>query len=118
MIIAFIADQDARHYGVRMNFLGEPASVHIGPAKTAIKTGAPIFLAVCVRNPDKSFTLYYEDPIFTENIEDTRENTIEITRMIVERMEYYIRQHPEQWFWLHRRWKNAHKAQPVNGEES
>ncbi len=117
-IIAFIADQDARHYGVRMDFLGVPASVHIGPAKTAIKTGSPIFIAICVRNPDRTFTLYYEEPIFTEDIEDTRENIIDITRKMVERMEVYIRRYPEQWFWLHRRWKNAHRAQPVTREDS
>ena len=112
-VIAFIADQDARQHGVRMDFLGVPASVHTGPAKTAIKTGSPIFLGVCVRNPDKTFTLYYEEPVFTEDIEDTRENVIDLTQQMVERMESYIRKYPEQWFWLHRRWKNAHRAQPV-----
>ncbi len=118
MIIAFIADQDARKHGIRLNVLGAPASVHTGPAKTAIKTGSPIFLAVCVRNPDKSFTLYYEEPVFTENLEDTRENINDLTQKMVERMDSYIRKYPEQWFWLHRRWKNAHRAQPVTWEET
>jgi KDO2-lipid IV(A) lauroyltransferase len=104
-MVGFLADQDAHGEGVFIDFFGRPASTNRGPAVMALRTKAAIITSFIVREKDNTFTLHIEPEIplvDTGNFEaDVRKNT-ENWSAVLER---YVRSYPEQWFWVHRRWK-------------
>ena len=106
-MVGFLADQDAHGEGVFIDFFGRPASTNRGPAVMALKTKAAIITSFIVREKDNTFTLHFEPEIplvDTGDFEaDVRKNT-ENWSAVLER---YVRKYPEQWFWVHRRWKTA-----------
>lgn len=104
-IVAMIADQRGPAEGVRVHFFGRPASIYTGPAALALKTGAPILMGIAVRQPDFSYITEMVE-ISTENLpEDEDEKIKEISQRHTNYLEEMIRKHPEQWFWMHKRWK-------------
>lgn len=111
--IAFLSDQDAGHDGMRLDFLGRPASVHTGPVRIALKTGAAIVPSFCVSKPDGSHCVVFFPAVPTAGLDTSPQSVALVTRELLDRTETMVRQYPEQWFWVHRRWKGAHKAQPV-----
>ncbi len=104
-IVAMIADQRGPAEGVRVNFFGRLASIYTGPAALALKTGAPILMGIAVRQPDFTYLTEMIE-ISTENLpEDENEKIKEISQRHTNYLEEMIRKHPEQWFWMHKRWK-------------
>lgn len=92
--------------GVFVDFFGVAASTTSGLARIALRTGAavvPGFLAWDA--PLGKYRLRFEPPVELRRTgneeEDVRENTARFARVI----ESYIREHPEQWLWVHKRWK-------------
>lgn len=104
-IVAMVADQRGPREGVKLDFMGRPAYFFTGPAMLALKTGAPILYSIPVRQKDYSYKAeVYE--VSKENLpEDEIEKVIELTKRQKEYLENFIRQYPEQWFWMHKRWK-------------
>lgn len=104
-IVAMVADQRGPREGIKLDFLGRPAYFFPGPALLSIKTGAPLMYGIPVRQNDYS----YKAEIFEvskDNLpSDQDDKVIELTRRHKEYMEKLIREHPEQWFWMHKRWK-------------
>ncbi len=103
-LVAFLSDQDARGGNVFVDFFGRKAATVKGPIFFALKTGAPVILAGLIRKPGNKFLLNIEEvPIIrTDDLEnDILTNTQTWSTML----ENLIRKHPEQWFWVHRRWK-------------
>lgn len=104
-IVAMVADQRGPADGIRINFMGRKASVFAGPALLALKTGAPIMFGLTIRQPD--FT--YKTAIEFINMDDLpEEEELKITELSQRHaavLEKYIKQYPEQWFWMHKRWK-------------
>jgi KDO2-lipid IV(A) lauroyltransferase len=104
--IALLVDQHAKDEGLWVPFFGRTASTTPAPAYLAFKTGAPILTGYTRRLPGLyRFECFCDEPMFvrpTGNREaDIRNATIEINR----RIESYIRQVPDQWLWMHRRWR-------------
>jgi KDO2-lipid IV(A) lauroyltransferase len=104
-VVAVLIDQviDAEH-GVFVPFFGRPASTTPGLSLVAARTGAPVVLGMAVRD-GLGLRLHFEGPFpFThtgDSEEDIRRHTAEVTAAL----ERWIRRYPEQWLWLHRRWK-------------
>jgi KDO2-lipid IV(A) lauroyltransferase len=90
--------------GVFVPFFGRPASTTPGLSAAARRTGAPVLVAASIREGD-ALRLHLEGPFpvpQTGDVEaDIRAHTADVTAAI----ERLIRRHPEQWLWLHRRWK-------------
>lgn len=92
--------------GVFVDFFGVAASTTSGLARIALRTGAavvPGFLAWDAQL--RKYRLRFEPPMELRQTgneeEDVRENTGRFTRVI----ESYVREHPDQWLWVHKRWK-------------
>ena len=109
-LLAIMLDQDAGESGVFVPFFGKPASTSKGVAIFAIKMSASVLVITGHRTTDGISKCHLRpvDYTFTGDKEkDIKGLTAEITRMI----EADIRQTPEQWLWLHRRWKTKPNGQ-------
>jgi KDO2-lipid IV(A) lauroyltransferase len=107
--VAILADQDAGSNGIFVDFLGRPASTGRGPAAFVLKTQAPIVFCVAIREPNGrhrveaeslTFDLSQNGPALSEE-----EKLKFVTQAWTRVLEKYIRQYPDHWFWMHRRWK-------------
>lgn len=115
-ILAILADQNARKNGIFVPFFGRPASTVRSPALMALKYGAPIFAVNLYRSGRNEYVCEMSPEIPIPKGLD-REKTIEkITADVTARLESFIRQHPEQWMWLHARWKTK-PPNELEGEE-
>ncbi len=117
--LGILADQDIDSVeGVFVDFFGKPAYTPVAPVKLAIKTGAALIPAFLIRE-DGKFRFMVEKEVSLD-ISGDRErdlliNTIKWTKVI----ERYIRKYPDQWVWMHRRWKTRPKeeAKPVTADQ-
>lgn len=105
-IVAFLADHNTRHNDAAfLPFLGEEAAVNKGPALLALCGKAQIWPVFMIREGD-TFVLHLEEPLDTVTLEGANEEKIlTATRFYTEAIERMIRLTPEQWFWMHNRWK-------------
>jgi KDO2-lipid IV(A) lauroyltransferase len=115
-ILGLVADQDAKHRGVFVDFLGIPSSTAVGPAVYNLRSGAPIMFCAAIRRDYADFDIYFERPFDTTGMELNDENIEAITRMHVSALERWVRKYPEQWFWTHRRWKT--RPQQIERKEA
>ncbi|MFC1485615.1 lysophospholipid acyltransferase family protein [Candidatus Latescibacterota bacterium] len=98
--IGLVSDQDAGGQGMFVSFFGRPASTPRGPAQLALKYRVPLFIVICERICDGRYRLINKELAIGDD--DTVES---LTARISAGFEKIIRQHPEQYFWMHRRWK-------------
>jgi len=103
--VGFFADQNAGEQGVFVDFFGKLASTARGPVALALKTGAPIIFSLDIRLPNDKHRVYISPPIHLEKTNDTEKDIEKWTRKLMETLEGYIIEYPEQWLWLHNRWK-------------
>lgn len=105
--VAMLMDQDAGQNGVFVDFFARKSSTPKGPATFALKTGAAILFIIPLRQKDLSLKVMIEK-IATEHLNGiTEENIQDITQRCTSLLESYIRDKPDQWFWMHRRWKTS-----------
>ncbi len=102
-ILFIAADQDAKSSGVFVNFFGVPSSTARGAAVFAHKLKTPVILAFPIKNEDKTYTVILEE-LETHGM-GTSQAVHSILQQYMNRLEFYVRQYPEQYFWFHRRWK-------------
>lgn len=105
-IVVFIYDQFAiRKEAVRADFLGTPAATYRSLPIIAMSTGAPVIPATSWREPDGTHVLRFEEPVAAVDHESTNE-AIRLTATAFNRaLETALLRHPEQWIWMHQRWK-------------
>ena len=102
-----LADQEARKDAVYADFFNIPSATAAGPALLAIKTGAHIIFSTCIQRDDGDYDVFFEK-IETDDVDGVSEENIKIiTQRHVSKLEEKIRQWPDQWFWMHKRWKKS-----------
>ncbi len=109
-ILVLLADQDAHADGIFVPYFGRPASTAKGPALFALRQRVPIVCCEIWRDPDGTHHVRYGDPIEPDEFGGGKEGVKRLTAAYVRRIEEYVRRHPEQWVWLHRRWKSQPPA--------
>ncbi|MBF0387527.1 MAG: lysophospholipid acyltransferase family protein [Candidatus Omnitrophica bacterium] len=87
-----------------VDFFGHPAATAPGPVIYAQKTGVPLFMAFALPE-GKKFRIVIEGPLEFVSTGDERADLAANTRAFTAMTEDYIKKYPEQWSWLHRRWK-------------
>jgi phosphopantetheine--protein transferase-like protein len=109
-IIVYAFDQHAgKGDGVTVDFFGHPAGTFKSVALLALTTGAPVIPVASWREPDGSHVLRFEDPLPLIECQDAGEAIRRNTQAYNAAIERLLLRHPEQWIWMHRRWKvNQH----------
>ena len=108
-VLAILIDQHSRKNGVIVDFFGKPASTLASPAVLSLKTGCPAIPAFLVRNAGGGFTGYFEEPIYPEENSDRQAEILRLTQCYTDVVERYVRQYPDQWMWVHRRWRPGNR---------
>ena len=106
--IGLVSDQDAGSEGVFVNFMGKPASTHMGPAVLAYLGKAKLAVGFCIFQGRGRYVFYARTLYRFQNKSDfgsSREAAEKLTALWVSEMEKEVRKYPEQYFWVHRRWK-------------
>ncbi len=103
--LATLADQDAGERGVFVPYFGRPASTHKAVALMAMEHKVPMVVCGTMLKGEK-YHIVPADVIFPEEYERSPEAIKEITQRFTSDLEQLVRQAPEQYFWVHRRWKS------------
>jgi KDO2-lipid IV(A) lauroyltransferase len=105
-LVVFPFDQHAsRKDGVLVEFFGHAAGTFKSLAIIALATGAPVVPAASWREPDGRHVLRFEAPLEPVEHADTNEAIRLASRAYNRALERLIVRRPEQWWWVHRRWK-------------
>jgi len=118
-IVAALNDQYTRRSrGVFAPFFGVRVSTSPGPALIALRAGAPIVPTACVRIGPDRHRLVIRPPLELPNTGDRRADAELLTARGNAALESFIREHPEQWMWSHRRFRHSPDlaADPYGGQ--
>lgn len=113
--VGMLPDQSTSR-GLRVKFFGASATVTPIPALLALRHGRPVVVVAACRTDDPYyFEGFVSDPIWPDpNRADERSDIERISREINVKMEEIIRKFPEQYLWMHNRWKESDKK-PIFG---
>jgi KDO2-lipid IV(A) lauroyltransferase len=105
-VVGILIDQRAkRSRGVWADFFGRKAPTTPGLAVLALKTGAPVVPVFMVRNGFRKHRLIIKDPLELIRTGNLEKDIVANTQLFNQTLESMIRQYPDQWFWVHRRWE-------------
>lgn len=111
-IIGLISDQDpALRDGIIIDFFGQPTNAFTGAAAIARRCEVPIFPVFIHREADGHHIITVEHGITVEKTDDRAADVRRTTQIVNSRIEAWIRKYPEEWFWLHDRWKSLREEQ-------
>ncbi|MEP0774988.1 MAG: lysophospholipid acyltransferase family protein [Acidobacteriota bacterium] len=111
--IGLLIDQDIDAPGCFVEFFGTPAWTPTGAGVLARRSKRPIVPSFATRQPNGDMLLSFDPPIDPILSEDADQDARLLTVRLTARIEQQIRAHPEQWVWMHRRWRRR----PEAGEE-
>ncbi len=105
--VGVVADQRPRGKSLYVPFFNRYVQNTRIPPLLARQTGAPVLPVIAVRSAADKISVFVEPPLETSLKPPEKQDEIELISEYNSVLEKYIRRFPEQYFWLHRRWKNA-----------
>ncbi len=108
-LLAIAPDQNAGSAGILIDFLNRPASTYKGPAFIGLLSKAHLYFVTLLHNDKANMQLIYKYiGKIEEDSKNQKEKYIKIwTAKWVKTLEAFIKQYPEQYFWVHQRWKTT-----------
>ena len=107
-MIGLITDQDpSLRDGIILKFFNRKTNCFVGPATIARSQKAPIFHGQIVHRPDGGHHITIYPPIYVDQTKDKKADIEKATQQVMNLLESHIREYPEDWFWLHDRWKSV-----------
>jgi KDO2-lipid IV(A) lauroyltransferase len=115
-LVGFVMDQyTGAPVGARVPFFGVPVGSHTALAALALRTRAPVVPGYVHRLADGSHCIRFEPALELLEVPDNLEQSVLLnTANYVRCTERWIREFPEQWLWIHKRWKGDLSALPAN----
>jgi KDO2-lipid IV(A) lauroyltransferase len=104
-IVGILTDQNTRE--IMVPFFGMPAGTNEGPAVIHMLTGAPLFTAFAAELEDGTYSVDVEPLQIPEPTGDREADVKAIMVSVNSKIEEAVRKHPEQWLWMHDRWRWA-----------
>lgn len=112
-VIAMVCDQDGLNLASTfVPFFGRPAKTPRGPAVFALRLGVPLIFAASVRRPSGRYALL----LTRLQVTPTGDRDVDIDSIVLsytQRLERYVREYPDQYFWQHRRWRRQPPDTPA-----
>ena len=105
--LGILPDQNVTKGGILVPFFGRLATTAPGPALFASRTGAVVLPVFGIRQDDGRIVVRFGQPIPMMDTGDRDADVHANTRRMAEAIEGIILERPEQWLWMHRRWKSA-----------
>ena len=104
--IGVLSDHNTSHENVFVNFFGVPAATTSGLARIALRTGAAVVPGFLFWDAGSGkYRLGFEPAVELSRTSDEEADIVENTARFTRVIENYVRAHPEQWLWVHKRWK-------------
>jgi Kdo2-lipid IVA lauroyltransferase/acyltransferase len=104
--LGYVIDQNqALRHAIFPTFFGVPAATAPTPAVLAMRTGAAVIFVVSYPLGDGRHRVVFEGPLDPPQTGDRDRDVLAFMQDLNDRLERYVRAHPEHWYWLHRRWK-------------
>ena len=105
-IVSLLIDQNTGEWeGVFVDYFGRPACTTNGLALLALLTGAPVIHVALARREDGRYRLIFSPEVEIICTEDREKDVLENTRRFTAIIEAMVRRYPDQWLWVHERWK-------------
>ncbi len=102
-----------RHEGVFVPFFGKDACTTAGVAALAMRTNSPVgLLSAAWDEKKKKYVITVDAGLEFEKNGDRKQSMIDFTARFTKEIENVIRRNPEQWFWIHKRWKTRPEGEP------
>ncbi|MBI3803411.1 MAG: lysophospholipid acyltransferase family protein [Nitrospirae bacterium] len=104
-ILGLLIDQDTKVNGVFVNFFNKKAYTPAGAAELALRSGAATMMCFVTRLPNGRHRITIEKPMTLVQSADHAKDVEINTARFTSRIEEHVKQYPDQWIWMHRRWK-------------
>lgn len=113
-LVGYVLDQNMqRENGIFVDFFGKKACTVKGVATLAGRYGSPILPVFMVSTPDGRHHIHFEKPLIPDDPATMKQRDDELTQYYTTMIEGWITRYPEQWWWLHRRWKTRPEGDPA-----
>jgi KDO2-lipid IV(A) lauroyltransferase len=110
-VVGILIDQRAkRSEGIWADFFGRKAPTTPSLAVLAMKTGAPVLPVFMIRNGFQKHRLIIKEPLELIRTGNIKKDVEANTQLFNDTLESTIRQHPDQWFWIHQRWERKKRT--------
>ena len=109
-LLGILADIDTKTKGVFVQFFNLSAYTPYGPVAIALKTGTPVLPMFIIRQANDRHRLVVEPPLDLQQTGDYQSDLVANTQHFTKIIESYIKRYPEQWIWMHDRWKTQPKT--------
>jgi len=106
-VAGLLIDQDIDAPGAFVQFFGRPAWTPTGAATLALRVGVPVVAGFASRLADGTMRVAFDPPFATGEAGDLEEAAARLTALCTARIESQIRAWPDQWVWVHRRWRRV-----------
>jgi KDO2-lipid IV(A) lauroyltransferase len=114
-VLGYVIDQNQpKRHAIFPTFFGVPASTAATPAWLALRTGAAVVFTLSVPLDDGRHKLVIEGPIPVPDTGDRERDVLAFMQDLNDRLERWVRLHPDHWYWLHRRWKTRPDGEVVS----
>ena len=105
-VLGYVIDQNQpKRRAIFPTFFGVPAATASTPALLALRTGAAVIFAVSFPLGDGRHKVVVEGPVSVPDTGDRERDVLAFMQDLNDRLERFVRLHPDRWYWLHRRWK-------------
>jgi len=106
-MVGILVDQGTkRSESVDVTFLGHKVRSTPAAALLALRCKSPVIPVFCIRDADGRLTIIVEKPLELIRTNDLRSDLITNTQIMTDAIEKAVRTYPDQWFWVHKRWKH------------
>ena len=117
--VGILVDQyPHRRFGIEVPFFDKMALAHRGPAALAIRAGVSLVPSFLRRDENKPghYVIHVATPVTIEGPGDTQEKIRSVTTKLQQALEQEISARPEDWLWMHRRWKGTADGEAIYGD--
>jgi KDO2-lipid IV(A) lauroyltransferase len=104
-VLGFVYDQNEMGRPIFPTFFGVQAATTSTPAFLARRAGAAVVFVISVPLGDGRHQVVIDGPLAPPDTGDPEADDLAFMQLLNDKLEAWVRRHPERWFWLHRRWK-------------